>query len=234
MTKEEKEKAIKELEKELLGKYNQKAFLAYQWGVWVTSWSRFHLEEGIRLVHNTEGADFVYCDTDSVKYTGNVDWTDYNNARIMECRESGAFATDPSGMTHYMGVYETEDDPKTGVCYRYFKSLGAKKYVYQKYEGEKTVHCTIAGVNKEKGGEELYEAGGLKAFEDGFTFVKAGGTEAKYNDKPPFKSVEIDGHTLPIVSNIAILPSTYTVGFSGEYLRIVMYAKNYLDNYYVI
>lgn len=217
----------------ILEKSNQKAFLAYQWGVWVTAHARYALEMGIRLVHETEGADFVYCDTDSVKYTGHVDWTEYNNERIAECKESGSFATDPAGITHYMGVFETEDNPETGYAYYQFKTLGAKKYAYVETEGE-GVHCTIAGVNKQKGGAELDKFGGLSAFEEGFVFREAGGTEAKYNDNPSVNRLEIDGHVLEITSNVAILPSEYTLGITGEYERIIRYAKNYLYNPYVI
>ena len=218
---------------ELLGKSNKRAFLAYQWGVWVTAHSRDALERGIRLVHETAGADFVYCDTDSVKYTGVVDWTRYNMDRIAECRESGAFATDPKGVTHYMGVFETEDNPETGVAYRYFKTLGAKKYAYVEKEGE-GVHCTIAGVNKQKGGRELDKHGGLSAFEEDFVFREAGGTQAVYNYNPPMDHVEIEGHSVPVTANIAITPSEYTLGITGEYQRILKYCKSYLYNHYVL
>ena len=220
-------------DEELLGKSNEKAFLAYQWGVWVTAHSRYALERGIRLVHDTEGADFVYCDTDSVKYTGTVDWSEYNRERVQECIESGAYATDPSGITHYMGVFETEDLKDTGYAYRYFKTLGAKKYAYVEREGE-GVHCTIAGVNKKKGGAELDKYGGLSAFAEGFIFREAGGTMAVYNDAPEMDHVDIEGHRLPITSNVAILPSEYTLGITGEYERIIKFAKNYLYNPYVI
>ena len=220
-------------DEELLGKSNNRAFLAYQWGVWVTAHARDALERGIRIVHETDGADFIYCDTDSVKYCGNVDWTAYNNERIMECRESGAMAVDPSGVTHYMGVYETEDNPETGVAYRYFKTLGAKKYAYVEKEGE-GVHCTIAGVNKKKGGKELDKYGGLSAFAEGFIFTDAGGTQAVYNDLPVPDHVIIEGNTLPITANVAILPSEYTLGITGEYERILKYSKKYLYNPYVI
>lgn len=220
-------------DEELLGKSNNRAFLAYQWGVWVTAHARDALERGIRIVHETDGADFIYCDTDSVKYCGNVDWTSYNNERIMECCESGAMAVDPSGITHYMGVYETEDNPETGVAYRYFKTLGAKKYAYVEKEGE-GVHCTIAGVNKKKGGKELDRHGGLSAFAEGFIFTDAGGTQAVYNDLPVPDHVIIEGHTLPITANVAILPSEYTLGITGEYERILKYSKKYLYNPYVI
>ena len=220
-------------DEELLGKSNNRAFLAYQWGVWVTAHARDALERGIRIVHETDGADFIYCDTDSVKYCGDVDWTSYNNERIMECSESGAFAVDPSGITHYMGVYETEDNPETGVAYRYFKTLGAKKYAYVEKEGE-GVHCTIAGVNKKKGGKELDKYGGLSAFAEGFIFTDAGGTQAVYNDIPVPDHVIIEGNTLPITANVAILPSEYTLGITGEYERILKYSKKYLYNPYVI
>lgn len=245
---------IEQRKAEILEKSNSKAFLAYQWGVWVTAWSRLMLEEGIRLVHDTEGADFIYCDTDSVKYTGTVDWSNYNRERVAECLDSGSYATDPSGVTHYMGVFENEDRKDTGFAYRHFKTLGAKKYAYTETEtetwketlkigeadysytkiGKGRVHCTIAGVNKAKGGKELDEHGGLDAFEEGFVFRKAGGTMAVFNDSPSIQEVEIEGHVLRITANVAILPSEYTLGITGEYERILKFAKNYLDNPFVI
>ena len=220
-------------DEEILGKSNQKAFLAYQWGVWVTAHSRDALERGIRLVQDTDGADFIYCDTDSVKYTGSVDWSGYNADRIAECLESGSYATDPSGVTHYMGVFETEDLKETGFAYRYFKTLGAKKYAYVEREGE-GVHCTIAGVNKKKGGKELDKHGGLSAFAEGFIFREAGGTQAVYNDTPPMDHVDIEGRSLPVTANVAILPSEYTLGITGEYERIIKYSKKYLYNPYIV
>lgn len=220
-------------DEEILGKSNQRAFLAYQWGVWVTAHSRDALERGIRLVNETEGADFVYCDTDSVKYTGSVDWSGYNADRVAECMESGSYAIDPKGITHYMGVFETEDLKDTGYAYRYFKTLGAKKYAYVEREGE-GVHCTVAGVNKKKGGKELDKHGGLSAFEEEFVFKEAGGTQAVYNDTPEMDHVVIEGKSLPITANVAILPSEYTLGITGEYKRIIKYSKKYLYNPYVI
>ena len=233
LTIEEKREAIKAIKLELLGESNRKAFLAYQWGVWVTAWARLRLEEGIRLVHETEGANFVYCDTDSVKYTGSVNWDRYNNDRILECAESGSYATDPMGITHYMGVFETEDNPETGYAYYQFKTLGAKKYAYVT---EKGGHCkaTIAGVNKKKGGQELDKHGGLSSFAEGFVFKEAGGNEAVYNDAPEISEIQVDGYTVPITSNVSILPSEYTLGIEGEYARIIKYAKNYLDNPHII
>lgn len=245
---------IENRKKEILGKSNQKAFLAYQWGVWVTAWSRYMLELGIKLVHETPGAEFIYCDTDSIKYTGEIDWSKYNEERIRECFESGSYATDTKGVTHYMGVFESEDLPDTGYAYRYFKSLGAKKYAYverdveswkeelkigdsvYKYTkiGKGRTHCTIAGVNKAKGGKELDNNGGLEAFREGFVFRDAGGTQAVFNDNPQLPDIEIDGHKIHITANVAILPSEYTLGITGEYERIIKIAKGYLDNPFVV
>ena len=220
--------------KPVLEKANRKAFLNYAWGVWTTCHARARLEAGIRMAHQPDkGIYFLYADTDSVKYIGNIDWSEYNAARIEECKESGSWAVDSKGKTHFMGVYESEDDPETGYCYYQFKTMGAKKYAYVKTPGGPT-ECTIAGVNKEKGGPELDKHGGLKAFEDDFVFTEAGGTESVYNDDPEIKEMVIDGHTLKITSNVAILPSTYRLGITGEYRRIVKYFQHYLDNPYII
>lgn len=202
----------------LLESYNKKAFLAYQWGVWVTAWARYRLEEGIQLAHgdinDPNTPQFVYCDTDSVKYLGEIDLAKFNTERIADSRKSGAFATDPKGITHYMGVYEKEHD----MCE--FRTMGAKKYVYRETPEDRLV-CTIAGVSKLAGGKELEQHGGIIAFHEGFTFEKAGGLEAVYNDTPKFGEIERDGHKIRITSNVCLRPSTYTLGLTAEYKRLL-------------
>ena len=78
---------------DILMENNRKAFLCYQWGDWMTAWARYRLEEGIRLA----GDNFVYCDTDSVKYLGDIGWTPYNKEREKDSLKSGAHAADPQG-----------------------------------------------------------------------------------------------------------------------------------------
>lgn len=195
---------------EILNEHNRKAFLCYQWGVWVTAWARYRLEEGIRLA----GDNFVYCDTDSVKYLGDIDWTAYNKQREKDSTQSGAHATDPQGEEHYMGVYEFEGS------YMEFSTLGAKKYCYREKPG-KPLKVTIAGVNKAEGGPELEAAGGIAAFAPGFIFRKAGGTESIYNDHPSIEVYQVEGHTLPITANVLIQDSTYTLGITAEYERLL-------------
>lgn len=197
---------------ELLEKSNRRAFLCYQWGCWVTAWARYRLEEGIRLAH-APGAEFLYCDTDSVKYLGYINWDAYNEQRKADSLKSGAWADDPAGERHYMGVYEQEHDMDA------FCTMGAKKYVY--VDSGKLV-CTIAGVGKSAGAKELEAAGGISAFKDGFTFYKAGGLEALYNDRPDIAEWEVEpGRKVPITANVVLRESTYTLGLTAEYLRLL-------------
>lgn len=76
--------------KEKLEAQNKKAFFNYAWGVWCTAWARLRLEEGIRLA----GSRFVYADTDSVKYLGEIDWSQYNAIREAQSKAHGAYAID--------------------------------------------------------------------------------------------------------------------------------------------
>ena len=197
---------------QLLSSSNKKAFLCYQWGCWVTSWARFFLEGGIRLAH--EQGTFLYCDTDSVKYLGEVDWSKYNNDRIKACMLSGAYAEDSKGNMHYMGVFEQEADFKAWRC------LGSKKYCYVDMNDE--LHITVAGVNKKYGAEELAAAGGIEKFREGFVFHKAGGMEAVYNDLvTPEYWVNEDGEKIRITSNVTLKPTTKTLGITEDYRDII-------------
>ena len=103
--------------------------------------------------------------------------------------------------------------------YKRFSTLGAKKYVY--IDTDDKLHITIAGVDKKKGAAELMEHGGIEAFREGFVFRKGGGTEIVYNDNPQLPDLEIDGHKLHITSNAVIRESTYTLGLTEEYRRII-------------
>lgn len=204
---------------ELLFLYNKKAFLAYQWGVWVTAWARYRLEEGIKEV----GDGFIYCDTDSVYYVGDINWDKLNKSRMKAAIENGAYAIDPQGITHYMGPFE--EDP--GEYYQ-FKTLGAKKYVYVKEKGD-CPKITIAGVSKKKGGKELQAQGGIEAFKPGMKFIDAGGYDAFYNDDPEIKEITREGKTIPITSNVAIVDGEYTLGITAEYEKLINISTKILD-----
>lgn len=209
------EKGPEDLEGKLAAN-SKKAFTSYAWGCWCTSWARLRLWEGIEL----SGRDFCYCDTDSVKALGDLHIEEYNRLRIQDSKANGAYATDPKGVTHYMGVLEYEGR------YKAFATLGAKKYAYVDQSDE--LHITIAGVGKKRGARELEEAGGLKAFRPGMIFRAAGGTESIYNDLTR-EVINIDGHQLELGPNIYIRPSTYTLGITNEYCELLADPVAYLE-----
>lgn len=191
-------------------KLHNRMWTSYAFGVWVTAWARWRLQQGIDLA----GYGFVYADTDSVKYIGDIDWTDYNQRRKRDSLESGAYADDRRGVRHYMGIYEAEDP------YKRFRTWGAKKYAYEDPAGN--LHVTVSGVSKKLGGQELAAAGGLEAFAPGFVFRLAGGVELRYNDIVN-KVLNIDGHDLRISRNVVIRDSTYALGITSEYQDLIKY-----------
>lgn len=206
-------------EKELLEKHNKKAFLVYAWGIWTTAHARMELEKAIRLVGN----NFVYCDTDSVKFIddGSVSFDKYNKSQKTASIKNGGVAQDPSGNKYYLGIYEHDG------TYKKFITMGAKKYAYTDENDD--LHITIAGVGKKRGAIEMAAQGGIQAFKEGFTFYDAGGTKSVYNDIiEPFK-VDIDGKSLNITSNCLIRSSTYTLGMTGDYKRILSNPAIWLD-----
>ena len=208
-----------ESELELLQEHNKRAFLVYAWGIWTTAHARDQLEIAIKKAGNS----FVYCDTDSVKLIddGSVSFDEYNQKRKTASIKNGGVATDTKGKKYYLGLYDYEG------TYKYFASMGAKKYCY--VDDNDKLHITIAGVGKSKGAAELSDHGGIKAFKEGFTFYKAGGTESVYNDDPETKVLKVGDNELNITSNVLIKDSTYTLGITGEYRKIISNPAIWLD-----
>lgn len=192
-----------------------KPTMPYAWGVWCTAHARKSLHDGLHLIGNRA----VYVDTDSIKYLGDGSaLKEYNAAALELAALNGCYAEDKHGNMHYMGVFE--DEPP----YSKFLTWGAKKYAFEQ-EGE--IGVTIAGVGKKAGGKELAEAGGLEKLRPGFTFVEAGGLEATYNDYMDEREfVRGDGVAIKYSSNLALTPSTYTLGLADNYaLLLANYAN---------
>lgn len=200
-------------EQEALRKANKKSFTVFAWGCWCTAWARWWLEKAIRLC----GHNFVYCDTDSVKYVGSVDFTELNTEIQAKSEKHHAYADDPAGVRHYLGVYEHDD------TYKRFCTLGAKKYAYEDMDGR--LHITIAGVSK-RGAAEM---GCLENFREGFIFRESAGQEAYYNDDWMEEPVEIDGHLLAISPNIYLQQGEYTLGLTLEYKRLFHLTQEQFD-----
>lgn len=215
---------------EFYNSYN--SFLVYAWGVWTTAHARAHLQRLITLT----GEQTMYWDTDSSKaHITPAILTAINeeNERIRNiCIQHGAYyihdetcadgrSTKSTPKTFYLGVYEHETAKGS---YQYFKTLGAKKYAYTDSKGR--LHCTISGVAKSRsplhpdGARELKH---LDNFKLGFIFHEAGGKTLYYNQQP-FSVSTINGHTVELGDNIAMVDSTYRIGVTREYAEILGYS----------
>lgn len=206
---------------EKLEKYNKKAFLLYAWGCWVTAWARLKLKEIINIV----GDNFVYCDTDSVKFLVRDDYKrivarieEYNQGLKELSISNKGYADDKKGITHYLGVYEYEE------TYKQFKTLGAKKYAYTRQDG--TFKITIAGVPKKAGAREM---GTIENFNVGFVFRNSGKLESVYNDSDygTYYTDDSSEHRIEIRSNVVLRESTYEIGLSLEYMYLLASVGNW-------
>lgn len=233
---------------EIYAQQTNYAYQSYAWGVWTTCYCRLMLEEGISLVYQQGQKEkletgsvkthFLYCDTDSIKFIGQVDMSILNDTRIKLSSANNAYATDPKGKIHYLGVYEYEG------CYPEFITWGAKKYVYRDQMSDQlqtvagtgdTWHITIAGVGKKEGARELERAGGIHQLlpddtgRPHFVFRDAGGVEAIYNDAPGETQYKVGDKTIPITRNIYLQKHTYTLSVTEEYEKILLYPDMWRD-----
>lgn len=207
-----------------LEKNRKKAYLSYSWGCWVTAWARLALEKAIRNCENWQAGSYpMYCDTDSVKGCGPVDFTALNAAAQETAKKNGAYAADVKGKIHYIGTYEQEHDMDE------FRTLGAKKYAYT-IDGK--VYITIAGVGKKSGAKILQNAGGLDQMEEGFIFHGAT-SDAVYNDYN-YGLFSVEGHELNITKNVALVPGDYTLGLTSEYSYILEHPEIFYDVWRVL
>lgn len=206
---------------EIYEQNSSKFFLLYQWGVWVTAYARKCLDDGLQLIEK-QGGMFLYCDTDSLKYIGDIDFSEYNQKQTELSQKIGAIAKTSKGDIKILGIYEDEKDMNKFITH------GAKKYGYtipikKRLDDNYTLkynerHLTISGVSKKLGSKEIRD---LKNFHDGFIFREAAGNDLVYNDHPTKREVVIDNHLLHIYSNIYMHSSTYTVTKSDKYRKLL-------------
>lgn len=136
---------------ELIKKYNEskKRFLFYPWGIWVTAYARRNLFTGIYEF----GDDYIYSDTDSIKgvnIENHMNYiNEYNHKMNLKLQKAMAYhnlsmdLVSPKtikGVTKWLGYWDYDGHYKT------FKTLGAKRYMYQYDDG--SISLTVSGINK--------------------------------------------------------------------------------------
>lgn len=204
-----------------------KAPFPYQWGVYTTAYARAALQDGIRLA----GEQIVYCDTDSIKTLGHIDFSELNAQRRAAAENFNACCADTAGCMHYVGVFEYEGAYNGG-----FITQGAKRYAYRMEPGTDPsgLHVTVSGVTHKR--HEYYndrgeltrtvewcneELGALENFRPGMLWIAAGGTASVYNDTDDFIYNAPDGHTVHITRNVVIVNTTYKLTYSTDYAELL-------------
>lgn len=189
---------------------NRNNFLSYQWGVFVTAYARRNLQRAIDIV----GLDTIYVDTDSVKFVGNhdEDFEKINNSIIEHNKNlHNKHYVTIGDKIMYLGLFEKEPG------YDKFITMGAKKYAFEK-NGK--IGVTVSGLNKKLGAVELVEKGGLEYFREGEIFHNSGRTVAQYNNDK-IHTINVNGVDIESASNIAIIPTTYTLGMTDTMKSIL-------------
>lgn len=208
---------------------NSKArFLFYPWGVWVTAYARKNLFTGICSCE----MDYVYSDTDSLKILHGERHKEYIEKynqvitemlrKAMQYQEIPFERTKPKtieGIEKPIGVWDYEGHYKT------FKTLGAKRYIWMKDNGE--MQMTVAGLNKKIGLKYLQfgETSGKSVFEkfNANMYIPENWTGKNihaYIDYPTSGYVtDYLGCTMEYseLSSIHMEPTDYTLSIGAEY-----------------
>ncbi len=229
------EKLSKNPEEELQ-KYNDKKnrFLCYQWGVWVTAYARRNLFSAIKELHN----DYIYSDTDSVKFTNAFDHMDYFNSYNIMIKKKLIRAINYHGFDISLISPKTIDgkvktlgewDYSDGF-YLKFKTLGAKRYMIY---NDKGYSITVSGVNKHFAIPYLYKEYGdsmMEHFENGLVIPPqyTGKNIHTYIDFETSGTVtdylgnECDYHEL---SSIHLEESGYELSLSRDFIDYLLNIK---------
>ena len=196
------------------------SILAYQWGVWVTSYSFRNVHRLNECIKDyPEGTDFydddfsllLYNDTDSAYAHG---WDEekikaYNDNCLKLLQANGYDSVTIEGHTFTLGIAEhkpLKDD------YTEFKIMGAKRYAGRCKKDNK-IHITVAGVPKEKGAETLKD--NLDNFRTNWLFK---GEETGKKQHVYFSSeIYIDEDGNETADSIDLLPGDYLLSSTEKF-----------------
>ena len=218
-----------------LEKYNKdkRRFLFYAWGIFVTCYAKFNLCSGILHLKN----DYIYSDTDSLKFFNlekhKIYFDTYNKIitdKINKC------------LDHY-GINKDMANPKTikgenkpiGVWdfdghYKYFKTLGAKRYAFVKEDN--SLSLVVSGINKKCAIpylKEKYKTNEniLNAFKDGLYIPKGytgKQTHTYIDDSFTSSLIDYKGVKANIfeLSAIHLEESDYELSLTTDYIKYLL------------
>lgn len=208
---------------------DEKPFLPYAVGVWVTAFARRELFKIVNKIGNTA----VYVDTDSVKSVGDISEiiAEYNRELFTKienvCNVRGLdrrlfFPTAPDGTVCPLGEFASE-----GI-YEKFKSLGAKKYCYVQ-NGD--FHQVIAGCAK-KWREFLPDGTtaehavltSMDEFRKGAVYEHGRNVHWYLNNQPSTTLTDYLGNKWTTdggEGGVCIANSTYSLGISTDYAEFL-------------
>lgn len=222
-------------------------FISYIWGCFVTAYARRNVWSGIM----TCADDYLYSDTDSVKVTNMDAHRDYFDAYNEYITEKINRACDYHKLDRALACPLTKDGkPKPlGVWdfdghYTRFKTMGAKRYMYETDDGQ--LHITCAGVGKKAAVRYLLDRygsndGAFEAFNDGLVipgeYTRPDGAVVSgtgkmthiYNDSEITETVtDYLGNTATVheMSSIYLEPASYSLGISGKFFDFIRRIQN--------
>lgn len=231
---------------ECLKNYNTRydKFLVYEWGLYCTAYARRNLFTGVKELKY----DFIYADTDSLKYTNfeahAAYFKKYNDIILLKiekvCKKYNFDINDFSpkdihGVAHTIGLYDYDDH------YAKFKTLGAKRYMveYAKdskhyKEGKINYNLTVSGLNKKsaipflvneakKQKTSIFELFNDDMFISGEYSGKL--LHTYIDERLEFDSIDYLGNKEHIItySGVHLEPSSYSLSLADAY-------KNYINH----
>ena len=222
-------------------KYNESKnrFLFYPWGVWTTACARTAVWSAIFNLKD----DYIYCDTDSVKFKNpekHMAYFEKYNRIITEqlietCKHFGfpeeyVHPKNAKGKEKQLGVWDFDG------LYENFKTLGAKRYLLKYADdainGDESGHysLTVSGLNKkitlpyllDKYGDDIFNKFDNNLYIDGKHTGK--NTHTYIDDERQGKLKDYQGNISDYheYSCIHLSESDYSLSISQEYLNFLL------------
>lgn len=230
---DEWELEIVDLEK-ILNNHNKSKnrFLYYAWGVWVTAYARFNLWSGILAM----GLDYVYSDTDSIKflnYNKHKSYIDLYNKELKEkqLQVIDYYNLDPKlfnpktikGIEKPLGVWDFEG------TYKRFKTLGSKRYLLEDESGE--LELTVSGLSKRNGLDYMKRKSGsntgvFNMFNDTL-FIPSSetgkNTHTYIDSERTVELADYQGNAIEVteLSGVHLESTEFTLNVSDEYFKFL-------------